>query len=71
MFTLQINLTDKNKNEYSKYYCKKLKRFFVLSAYIDHALKFKSIGTAKRSFNYFIKKRGSYKNILGYDITSI
>jgi len=70
MFTLKINFltaTDK----YSKWYCRKFKRQFVLSDYRNCALEFKNMASAKRSFNNLVKSRGSWNNITGYEISMI
>lgn len=71
MFTLQVKFKNNiNKKEYSKFYCKKRKKFFVLSNNIECALLFKSIGYAKRSYNRLYKSQYLNKNrdIIGYTI---
>lgn len=70
MFTLEILYQDKLKKEFSKYYCKKYKKMFVISNSIECALKFKNIGSAKRAFNKYSKYLHfkGIQNLIGYDI---
>jgi len=67
MFTLKINFMT-GVDKFSKFYCSKYKKMFVLSDYKNCALLFKNMSSAKRSFTLFIKSRGNWHNIIGYEI---
>lgn len=67
MFTLKIDFLTAT-NKFSKFYCKKYKKAFVLSDYKGCARLFKTIPSAKRSMTLFIKGRGSFNNVIGYSI---
>ena len=70
MFTLKIRFltaTDK----YSKFYCKKYKKAFVLSEYKNCAMLFKTMASAKRSMTLYIKGRGIFNNVVGWEIERV